>query len=49
MALDKFLLNGKSALITGAAGMLGLEHAAALLECGATVILTDINESALQS
>ena len=49
MVLDKFLLNGKSALITGAAGMLGLEHAAALLECGAAVILADINESALQS
>jgi NAD(P)-dependent dehydrogenase (short-subunit alcohol dehydrogenase family) len=47
MALEKFNLNGKSALITGAAGLLGLEHAAALLECGATVVLTDINEAAL--
>lgn len=49
MAFDKFQLNGRTALITGAAGLLGLEHAAALLECGATVILTDINESSLQS
>ena len=43
----KFDLTGKTALITGAAGLLGREHAAALLESGAAVILTDINESAL--
>lgn len=43
----KFDLTGKTALITGAAGLLGCEHAAALLESGAAVILTDINESAL--
>lgn len=49
MALEKFNLNGSSALITGAAGLLGQEHAAALLECGATVILTDINEAALDA
>jgi NAD(P)-dependent dehydrogenase (short-subunit alcohol dehydrogenase family) len=46
--LRKFDLTGKSALITGAAGLLGIEHAAALLECGATVVLTDISESALR-
>ena len=49
MAFEKFGLVGKTALITGAAGLLGLEHAKALLECGATVVLTDINEAALQS
>jgi NAD(P)-dependent dehydrogenase (short-subunit alcohol dehydrogenase family) len=49
MAFEKFDLNGKTALITGAAGLLGMEHAAALLECGAHVVLTDIGESALQS
>ena len=45
--LRKFDLTSKSALITGGAGLLGIEHAAALLECGATVVLTDISESAL--
>jgi NAD(P)-dependent dehydrogenase (short-subunit alcohol dehydrogenase family) len=42
MAFKKFDLTGKTALITGAAGLLGMEHAAALLESGATVVLTDI-------
>lgn len=45
----KFDLTGRTALITGAAGMLGVEHAAALLESGAAVILTDIGEAALSS
>ena len=49
MAFEKFNLSGKTALITGAAGLLGIEHAAALLESGAQVVLTDIGESALQS
>jgi NAD(P)-dependent dehydrogenase (short-subunit alcohol dehydrogenase family) len=47
MAFEKFDLTGKTALITGAAGLLGIEHAAALLESGATVVLTDIGESSL--
>lgn len=46
-ASNKFDLSGKTALITGAAGLLGIEHAAALLENGATVVLTDLNEAAL--
>lgn len=45
--LNKFDLTGKTALITGAAGLLGREHAAALLATGASVILTDISEAAL--
>ncbi len=49
MALEKFDLTGKTALVTGAAGLLGIEHAAALLESGAKAVLTDINEAALQS
>ena len=49
MPFEKFDLTGKTALITGAAGLLGMEHAAALLESGAQVVLTDISESALQS
>ena len=46
---EKFDLTGKTALITGAAGLLGLEHAAALLESGATVVLTDIGATGLAS
>jgi NAD(P)-dependent dehydrogenase (short-subunit alcohol dehydrogenase family) len=49
MAFEKFSLNGKTALITGAAGLLGMEHAAGLLESGASVVLTDIGSTALES
>jgi NAD(P)-dependent dehydrogenase (short-subunit alcohol dehydrogenase family) len=45
--LDKFNLEGEIALITGASGLLGVEHAKALLETGATVVLTDIDEISL--
>jgi len=38
-----FRLDGKVAIITGAAGLLGLQHAIALSECGAHVILTDMD------
>jgi NAD(P)-dependent dehydrogenase (short-subunit alcohol dehydrogenase family) len=47
-AFAKFNLTGKHALITGAAGLLGMQHASALLESGATVALTDISEGALE-
>lgn len=40
--MEKYL-KGKTAVITGAGGLLGPQHAAALLELGATVCLTDIN------
>ena len=44
---NKFDLTNKTALITGSAGLLGIEHAKALLETGANVILTDLNEGDL--
>ena len=46
-AFEKFYLTGKTALITGGAGLLGIEHAAALLESGATVVLTDVSKNLL--
>ena len=49
MAFEKFDLTGKTALITGAAGLLGIEHAAALLESGAGVVLTDLGSTALDT
>lgn len=49
MAFEKFDLTGKTALVTGAAGLLGMEHAAALLESGATIVLTDVSSAALDA
>lgn len=43
-----FNLDGKLGLITGAAGLLGYEHAYALLEIGSKVVLTDINKNKLK-
>lgn len=47
MRFKNFELNGKTALITGGAGLLGVEHAAALLESGARVVITDIDDAKL--
>ena len=44
-----FQLKNKYSLITGAAGLLGFEHAYALLELGSGVILTDIDNDKLIS
>ena len=49
MAFEKFDITGKTALITGGAGLLGMEHAEALLESGATIVLTDMSAAALDS
>jgi len=48
MEQSKFNLQNKFCLITGAAGLLGKEHAFALLEINANLILTDINISKLK-
>ena len=45
---SNFSLNGKWALITGGAGLLGIEHARALLSVGANIVLWDINDKRLQ-
>ena len=44
-----FDLRGRTALITGAGGLLGPQHASALAEAGARVILTDISEPAAKA
>src|SRR6185436_7638668 len=46
--LKKFDLTGRAALITGGAGLLGVEHAAALAAAGATVVIADIREDSGQ-
>jgi len=43
----KFDLSNSWALITGSAGLLGLEHSRALLEAGANVVLQDIDTDKL--
>jgi len=45
--MNQFNLSNRTALITGASGLLGVEHTAALLEAGASVVMTDINEKGL--
>ena len=45
--LESYDLSERCALITGAGGLLGREHARALLEIGARVVLLDIDESKL--
>ena len=47
--LDKYELTSKIALVTGAAGLLGCQNAKALLDAGASVVLTDINLTSLDT
>ena len=46
--MKKFNLKNQFALITGASGLLGYEHAKALLEVNANVIITDIKMKTLE-
>jgi len=45
--MNRFDLSNKFVLITGSCGLLGQKHAFALLEIGASIILTDIDENLL--
>jgi len=46
--MKNFDLSGKVAIITGGAGLLGVEHAIGLLTAGADVVITDVNGEAAQ-
>jgi NAD(P)-dependent dehydrogenase (short-subunit alcohol dehydrogenase family) len=46
--LGRFDLTGRFAVITGGGGLLGVEHAAAIMECGGSAVLLDINAEGLQ-
>lgn len=46
-SLASYTLRGRRALITGAAGLLGPQHAAALAELGAEVVMSDVDQPRL--
>ncbi|MFA5920947.1 MAG: SDR family oxidoreductase [Methylococcaceae bacterium] len=47
--LNKFRLDGRVAIITGGAGLLGRQHAAAIAESGGIPVLWDVNQVAAES
>jgi len=44
----RFDLAGKVGLVTGGAGLLGVQHARALAACGATAVIADVNRQAAE-
>lgn len=46
--LDKFKIDGKVAIITGGAGLIGFKHAEAVIEGGGIPVLLDIDEGRLR-
>jgi len=44
--MELFSLKNKTAIVTGACGLIGKEHCRALAEAGANVVVADINEGA---
>jgi NAD(P)-dependent dehydrogenase (short-subunit alcohol dehydrogenase family) len=46
--MDLFSLKNKTAIVTGACGLLGSKHAEALADAGANVVVCDINQQACE-
>lgn len=47
--LSRFRIEGKAAVITGGAGLLGYQHASAIMSAGGIPLLLDINEKQAQA